>query len=186
MLATILDPTIVKPRAIDIDPMDSVVNGMVIKPSRERLKSPMRWPYRTKYDYVARLRNAKPEYNKWIVSHDTHYCRTAFAHLTTQLYCSDLTLMRGFAQRFFDIHPIEVIDQVAQVINSTRETFVEDYAMDLIQWQNIKLPNRFDMKNVFTPKFVDDVVYAFPDVDKKRAKKIHTEWLTRGSVNTNT
>lgn len=188
IIGLMLDPTIVKPRAVSVDPYDSeVLPGMVIKPSRERLKAYHMWSRQQKLHDLDRFNSLSKEY--WLLSHDTDLVfrsRLPNRFRTLQLICSDEDLIQTFAERFYAMHPFGVIQSVADSINSNVHNFVDDYADNIRQWQaRYRASDTLDIKNIFTDNFVSDLgkVAVF---NRRRAKKLHQEWLAiqKGPVNT--
>lgn len=188
IIGLMLDPTIVKPRAVSVDPYDSeVLPGLVIKPSRERQKSFHRWTLQQKLHDFDRFNSLSRSY--WLLSHDTDMVfRSRFPNRfrTLQLICTDDALIHTFAQRFWAMHPIDVIEQVATSIGSNVHNFVDDYAESIRKWQlRYRAADTLDIRNIFNDDFVKDLgkIAVF---NRKRAKRLHQEWLAiqKGSVNT--
>ena len=152
---------------------DSVCNQYKIKTDRQIMKKFFRYSNKEKEEYFKKFKNT-PEYT---LSHDTDFCLTKKEN-TIQIICSDNSKITHFAERFEKIHRNIVIEEAKKYIENTADTFVENYANSLQQWQDaFKFPNTFDIKNIGTSHFVDDVSNKFQVKDKAWSLQIYDTWL---------
>ena len=97
---------------------------------------------------------------------------------TIQIICSDNSKITYFAERFEKIHRNIVIEEAKKYIENTADTFVENYANSLQQWQDaFKFSETFDIKNIGTSRFVDDVCNKFQVEDKVWSLQVYDTWL---------
>lgn len=107
------------------------------------------------------------------LTHDTDFSEN-YKYETTQLVCSDLTMLGHFAKRFEALHRPKVINETKKFIQNT-DNFVQDYIKSIKIWQEaFVFPNRFDIKNIFNKsKFIHDLSNYFTINDPKHAEKIY-------------
>ena len=152
---------------------DSVCNQYKIKTDRQIMKKFFRYSNKEKEEYFKKFKNT-PEYT---LSHDTDFCLTKKEN-TIQIICSDRSKFTHFAERFEKIHRNIVIEEAKKYIENTADTFVENYANSLQQWQDaFKFSETFDIKNIGKDTFVTDVFNKFQVKDKSWSLQVYDTWL---------
>lgn len=131
-----------------------------------------------KLEYYESFNQNKTEYT---ISHDTDFCfKPEIRKNVIQIYCSDEKMVPFFSKRFWIKNDFDEISHVIKKLDSTDKNKIKDYANDIISWQNFyKFPNTFDVKNVYTPNFINELKLQFEIRDLDWAKTIHAEWLTQ-------
>jgi len=115
--------------------------------------------------------------NDYTLSHDTDYCYK-IKNNVIQLFCSDISMLAKFSERFWTKNDRPSIEHVIKDLNSTDNDKLKDYENDLLSWQTAhKFPKRFDIKDIFTNKFVEQVNNFFAVDNIEHANLIHTKWL---------
>ena len=152
---------------------DSVCCQYKIKTDRQIMKKFFRYSNKEKEEYFKKFKNT-PEYT---LSHDTDFCLTKKEN-TIQIICSDNSKITHFAERFEKIHRNIVIEEAKKYIENTADTFVENYANSLQQWQDaFKFSETFDIKNIGKDTFVTDVFNKFQVKDKSWSLQVYDTWL---------
>jgi len=155
---------------------DSVCNQYKIKTDRQIMKKFFRYSNEEKEEYFKKFENNDSEYT---LSHDTDFCLTKKKN-TIQIICSDSSMFQKCATRFEKKHRDIVIEEAKKYIENTANTFVENYANSLQQWQDtFKFSNTFDIKNIGTSQFPDDVFNNFQIKDKTWSLQIYNTWLNK-------
>lgn len=160
IIGALLDPTI-----MDRSKHDN------LKLSRTKLKKFWRYTDKEKEDYV----NEYLSSDKVLLSHDTDL---SYSHhgSTTQLICSNISKITLFAKRFEILHGKHVVDEAKKFLDN-QDNFVEDYARSLIDWQNYHTQfNRFDISNIGTAAFLDDLSEFFDVVIDSHVEETYWEW----------
>lgn len=153
------------------DYLHSTCAGQNIKYTRTYLKKFFLYNDDQKQRYYRSFENIK--HPVYFLTHDTDFSQN-YKSETTQLVCSDLTMLDYFAQRFEALHRPKVINETKKLIKNS-DDFVQDYIKSLTIWQEaFVFPNRFDIKNIFDKsKFIDDLVNYFHIADTKHAEAIY-------------
>ena len=155
---------------------DSVCNQYKIKTDRQIMKKFFRYSNEEKEEYFKKFENNDSEYT---LSHDTDFCLTKKEN-TIQIISSDSSMFQKCATRFEEKHRDIVIEEAKKYIENTADTFVENYANSLQQWQDaFKFSNTFDIKNIGTSQFPDDVFNNFQIKDKAWSLQIYDTWLSK-------
>ena len=153
---------------------DSVCCQYKIKTDRQIMKKFFRYSNEEKETYFKKFQNNNIEHT---LSHDTDFCLTKKEN-TIQVICSDKSMFQEYAERFEKVHRELVIEEAKKYIDNSADTFVENYTNSLQQWQEaFKFPNTFDIKNIGTSHFVDDVCNKFQVEDKAWSLQIYDTWL---------
>lgn len=114
---------------------------------------------------------------EYTLSHDTNFCQTIKENVI-QLYCSDLSMLYRFSERFWIKNEFDAVEHVIKDMNTTPENKIKDYANDILNWQTAYVfPNRFDIKNIFDSSFSKQLIEHFSLQDINYAKFIHSQWL---------
>ena len=155
---------------------DSVCNQYKIKTDRQIMKKFFRYSNEEKEEYFKKFENNDSEYT---LSHDTDFCLTKKEN-TIQIISSDSSMFQKCATRFEEKHRDIVIEEAKKYIENTADTFVENYANSLKQWQDaFKFSNTFDIKNIGTSQFPDDVFNNVQIKDKAWSLQIYDTWLSK-------
>ena len=149
----------------------STCSGKYIKYTRAYLKKFFLYNDTQKHRYYKAFNSIKkPVY---FLTHDTDFSQH-YKDQTTQLICSDLSLMDHFAERFERLHRPQVIQEAKTLIQNDKN-FVDDYKKSLILWQDAFIfPRRFDIKNIFNQsKFINDLQQHYGDMDTEHARIVY-------------
>ena len=153
---------------------DSVCCQYKIKTDRQIMKKFFRYSNKEKEEYFKKFENTVPEYT---LSHDTDFCLTKKEN-TIQIICSDSSKFTYFSERFEKIHRNIVIEETKKYIENTANTFVENYANSLRQWQDaFKFSETVDIKNIGKDTFVTDVLNQLQVTDKSWSLQVYDTWL---------
>lgn len=149
----------------------STSSGKYIKYTRTYLKKFHKYTHTQKIRYYKTF--ARAGRNVYFLTHDTDFSQQ-YRENTTQLICSDRSLMKHFAERFEKLHRKIVIDETKKLIEQ-KKSFVEDYEESLNVWQQaFVFPHRFDIKNIFDKKqFLNDLGGYFQGVDLSYAGEMY-------------
>jgi hypothetical protein len=121
-----------------------------------------------KYSYLNRM-------DGYTISHDTEFCKQIDPEQVIQIYCSDEKMIPHIADRFWQKNPSQEVDHVKQDLNLN-----EHYSLaeDIKAWQDFHVfKNRFDIKNIYSTRFINDLQKSFVVDDIAWAKTIHNIWL---------
>lgn len=120
----------------------------------------------------------KLEKKVFVLTHDTDYSMN-FKDITTQIVCSDNSMLKHFAMRFEKLHRPKVIEESKKLIQNNGN-FVEDYTKSLIVWQKaFVFPKRLDIKNIFEKnKFIKDLKSCFGHIDEYHASSVYDKHFT--------
>lgn len=156
---------------------DYISNFNPLKQNKERclMKKFYMYSIEQKNNYYNRFNsNNKIEYT---LSHDTNFCQTIKENVI-QLYCSDISMLKKFSQRFWIKNSRSSVDHVIKDINSNEKNKIKDYEYDILNWQTAHIfPHRFDIKDVFKKIFVKQLAENFIVKNIDFAYFIHNEWL---------
>jgi len=90
-------------------------------------------------------------------------------------------LFEKFSFRFWTRNGPDNNNQLNHVISDIKSDWdnkVTDYKNDLLSWQKSNvLKQRFDIKNVFTEGFVDQLAQQFEIASLDWANQLHSTWL---------
>ena len=134
--------------------------------------------------YYKYTQEQKDQYYKnidgYTLSHDTEYCKTRSDDVV-QIVCTDETLFEKFSFRFWTRNGPDNNNQLNHVISDIKSDWdnkVTDYKNDLLSWQKSNVfKQRFDIKNVFTERFVDQLAQQFEIANLDWATQLHSTWL---------
>jgi len=137
---------------------------------KERRLMKTYWNFSTeeKYSYLDRM-------NGYTISHDTEFCKQIDPEQVIQIFCSDEKMIPHMAERFWQKNISHTVDHVKQDLKLN-----DDYtlAKDMKAWQDFHVfKNRFDIKNIYSTRFINDIQKCFVVDDIAWAKTAHDIWL---------
>lgn len=143
-----------------------------IKYTRTLQKKFFQYTDMQKQKYYERFSTVKN--NVWVLTHDTDFSYN-YPQTTTQIICSDEKLVKTFSHRFYKLHNNNVIKEAGLMMKNSTGDFVEDYANDIIEWQNYhNFPKRFDIKNIYNQnKFLQEFEQFFQHQDMEQSRAIY-------------
>ena len=172
LILAMVDPTcLIKTNHWQKEYRHSTCAGQNIKYTRTYLKKFFLYNEDQKHRYYRSFESIK--HPVYFLTHDTDFSKN-YKSETTQLICSDLSMLDHFAQRFEALHRPKVINETKKLIQHS-DNFVQDYIKSLKIWQEVFVfPNRFDIKNIFNKsKFIDDLSIYFNISDTRHAETIY-------------
>ena len=149
----------------------STCAGKYIKYTRTYMKKFYKYTIEQKIRYYKTFDRVNRDI--YFLTHDTDFSQR-YKERTTQVICSDQSLMKHFAERFERLHRKVVIDEAKQFIEQ-KASFVQDYEKSLNVWQEaFVFPHRFDIKNIFNKKqFLYDLGQCFTGVNPTYASEMY-------------
>ena len=121
-----------------------------------------------KYAYLERM-------DGYTLSHDTDFCKQIDDDRVIQIFCSDEKMLPHLADRFWKRNPYKGVAHVKDDLKLDNDNTLAD---DMKAWQDYHVfKNRFDVKNIYSTNFVDDLQKFFEIDDYEWAKTIHQIWL---------
>jgi len=169
LILTLIDPTSIIKKNFVKD-----FSNCKIKKSRRLMKSFWKYDLNQKKMYYERF--SKINKNFYTITHDTEYCKNL--DNVIQIYCSDQDRIHWISRRFKKFNTPDIVERVCDQQGFDLDNFENRYTELIANWQNsFVFKNRFDIKNIQTYKFIDDIEDYFGVKFADQTKNIYESWI---------